>query len=188
MDLPNHHVVAATPPTEAAVATTTAGASPDTDVPLRSPSPSKVSEILHLIQSDDLQQKVEAAREIRRLAKTSQRYRRHFSDAVKPLVQMLLYANSVEANEAALLALLNLAVKDETNKISIIDAGALGPIVGFLQSDHPLQEHATAALLTLSASSVNKPIISAAGTIPLLVEILRDGCMQMKALKRAELH
>ena len=114
MDLPNHHVVAATAPTEAAVATTTAGASPDTDVPLRSPSPSKVSEILHLIQSDDVQQKVEAAREIRRLAKTSQRYRRHFSDAVNPLVQMLLYANSVEANEAALLALLNLAVKDET--------------------------------------------------------------------------
>ncbi|XP_027076777.1 U-box domain-containing protein 45 [Coffea arabica] len=180
MDLPNHHVVAATAPTEAAVATTTAGASPDTDVPLRSPSPSKVSEILHLIQSDDVQQKVEAAREIRRLAKTSQRYRRHFSDAVNPLVQMLLYANSVEANEAALLALLNLAVKDETNKISIIDAGALGAIVGFLQSEHPLQEHATAALLTLSASSVNKPIISAAGTIPLLVEILRDGCMQMK--------
>ncbi|KAL3526973.1 hypothetical protein ACH5RR_011629 [Cinchona calisaya] len=172
MDSPNYHGGVAT---EAA----TVGANSDTELP-KSSSPSKVNEILQLIQNDDVELKIEAAKEIRRLTKTSQRYRRHFSNAVKPLVEMLRYS-SVEANEATLLALLNLAVKDETNKISIIHAGALDPILSFLRSDHPtLQEHATASLLTLSASSVNKPIISAAGTIPLLVEILRDGCMQAK--------
>lgn len=67
------------------------------------------------------------------------------------------------------------------NKISIIEAGALDPIIDFLQLDNStLQDHATAALLTLSASSVNKPIISAAGVIPLLVEILRHGNIQAK--------
>lgn len=161
------------------VATTTTGVNPDVDVP-RSTCSSKVNETLKLIQSEDVDLQVEAAMEIRRLTKTSQRYRRHFANAVKPLVEMLRYS-SVVANEAALLALLNLAVKDEKNKISIIDAGALDPIIDFLQSDNStLQDHATASLLTLSASSVNKPIISAAGVIPLLVEILRHGNIQAK--------
>lgn len=55
------------------------------------------------------------------------------------------------------------------------------PIISFLQSpDLNLQENAAAALLTLSASSVNKPFISASGAIPLLVEILRYGSQQAK--------
>lgn len=79
----------------------------------------------------------------------------------------------------------NVSVLDDLfvcrNKISIIEAGALDPIIDFLRSDNStLQDHATAALLTLSASSVNKPIISAAGVIPLLVEILRHGNIQAK--------
>ena len=50
-----------------------------------------------------------------------------------------------------------------------------------LQSpDLNLQEYAAAALLTLSASSVNKPFISASGAVPLLVEILRYGSQQAK--------
>lgn len=68
------------------------------------------------------------------------------------------------------------------NKASIISAGALEPIICFLQSENVnLQEVATAALLTLSASSVTKPIISASGVIPLLVGVLRHGSQQAKA-------
>ena len=74
---------------------------------------SAVQRTLGLIQSDDLYSKVEAAKEIRWLTKTSHRCRRQFSDAVAPLVDMLS-SGSAEANEAALLALLNLAVKDES--------------------------------------------------------------------------
>ncbi|KAK4347925.1 hypothetical protein RND71_034264 [Anisodus tanguticus] len=62
------------------------------------------------------------------------------------------------------------------NKISIINAGALEPIICFLQSENStLQDHATASLLTLSASSVTKPIISSSDVIPRLVEVLRQG-------------
>ncbi|CAK9150633.1 unnamed protein product [Ilex paraguariensis] len=156
---------------------TTTGTSPDKDIPRTS---SAVQQTLHLIQSDDPNLKIKAAGEIRRLTKTSQRYRRQFSAAVKPLVDMLSY-DSFESNEAALLALLNLAVKDETNKTSIVEAGALEPIISFLQSENSnLQEHATVSLLTLSASSVNKPIISASGAIPLLVKVLGHGSPQAK--------
>ncbi|XP_059297747.1 U-box domain-containing protein 7-like [Lycium ferocissimum] len=143
-------------------------------------SASSVYQTLILIQSDDPTLKVEAAKEIRRLTKTSKRYRRYFSNAVKPLVDMLS-SNSFEYEEAALLALLNLAVKDERNKISIINAGALEPIICFLQSENStLQDHATASLLTLSASSVTKPIISTSGVIPRLVKVLRQGSSQAK--------
>ncbi|KAK4341690.1 hypothetical protein RND71_040191 [Anisodus tanguticus] len=155
----------------------------------------------------------------------------------------MLRSTSFESNEAALLALLNLSVKDEgmryhgvfrlcyqhvhivhtalipclslivslallcfallallvimlcleprvsrkqplylpRNKKSIIDAGALEPIIGFLQSNNPtLQEHASASLLTLSASSITKPILTSFVVIPLLVNILRRGTPQAK--------
>ncbi|CAN0896675.1 U-box domain-containing protein 4 [Linum grandiflorum] len=147
-----------------------------------SSSSAAVYRALHLIQSDNLNSKLEAAREIRRLTKTSQRCRRQLSDAVPALVSMLRVREySVDCYESALLALLNLAVKDERNKNSIVEAGALEPIMNFLQSqDLSLQEHATAALLTLSASSFNKPVISGSGAIPLLVEILKHGSPQAK--------
>ncbi|KAL7255873.1 hypothetical protein ACSBR1_009917 [Camellia fascicularis] len=142
---------------------------------------SAVDQTLLLIHSDDSSSQIHAAQEIRRLTKTSHRFRRHFSSAVAPLV-LMLRSSSPSAAEAALLALLNLAVKDETNKVCIVNAGALEPIISFLQSGSSnLQDHATASLLTLSASSVNKPIIGASGAIPLLVEILRHGSPQSKA-------
>lgn len=62
------------------------------------------------------------------------------------------------------------------NKINIINAGALNPIMSFLKSNNSTaQEHAAAALTTLSASSSNKPIIAASGAIPLLADVLRLG-------------
>ncbi|KAM5558050.1 U-box domain-containing protein 2 [Rosa sericea] len=145
-----------------------------------SPSPS-VRRALELIQSDDHALKLQGAQEIRRLTKTSQRCRRQLSDSVGPLVSMLRVHDSPDFHEFALLALLNLAVKDDTNKIKIVEAGALEPIITFLRSENSnLQEYATASLLTLSASASNKPVISACGAIPLLVEILRDGSPQAK--------
>ncbi|KAJ8761774.1 hypothetical protein K2173_004585 [Erythroxylum novogranatense] len=156
--------------------------SPDADTPhAASSSATAVRRALHLVHSEDLDSKLEGAREIRRLAKTSQRCRRQLSEAVKPLVSMLRFHGSSESHESALLALLNLAVQNEKNKISIVEAGALEVVIDFLQSNNlNLQEYATAALLTLSASTVNKPIISASGAIPFLVEILGKGSAQAK--------
>ncbi|KAL2333241.1 hypothetical protein Fmac_014454 [Flemingia macrophylla] len=151
-------------------------------------TPLAVRRALQLLNSGDPDLRLQAARDIRRLTKTSHRCRRQLAEAVPPLVSMLRL-DSPDSHEPALLALLNLAVKDEKsdwissrNKINIVEAGALEPIISFLKSKNiNLQESATASLLTLSASSTNKPIISACGAIPLLVEILRDGSPQAKA-------
>lgn len=67
---------------------------------------------LMLLQSGDPSLGVQAAKDIRRLTKTSQLHRRHFSAAIRPLVHMLC-GGSAHAKEAALAALLNLAVKDD---------------------------------------------------------------------------
>ncbi|KAK1269237.1 U-box domain-containing protein 3 [Acorus gramineus] len=135
---------------------------------------------IEMVRSDSREVKVEGASEIRRLTKTSSRNRRQLSGAIEPLVSMLAF-DDYNCNESALLALLNLAVKDEKNKIQIVDSGALGPLIDFLHSNNSnLQEYATAAILTLSASATNKPTITAAGAIPLLVNILRDGSSQAK--------
>lgn len=140
-----------------------------------------VEQVLELVGSDDADSRIMAAREIRRLTKTSPLFRRHLAAAIRPLVAMLC-SSSYYCHESALLALLNLAVKDESNKISIVDAGALEPIINFLGSESTyLQEYATAALLTLSASATNKPIITSSGAIPLLVDIIRDQSPQAKA-------
>ncbi|XP_044469042.1 U-box domain-containing protein 4-like [Mangifera indica] len=155
--------------------------SSSSDAPSASSSLSPVHRALHFVHSQDSALRLEGAREIRRLTKTSQRCRRQLAAAVNPLVQMLRDHSPESHHESALLALLNLAVKDEKNKISIVEAGALEPIITFFQSQNlSLREHATAALLTLSASTVNKPFISASGAIPLLVEILRHGSQQAK--------
>ncbi|PPS17923.1 hypothetical protein GOBAR_AA02656 [Gossypium barbadense] len=196
--------------------------SSDVDVTPRGAS-SAVLRALQLIQYDDSDSKLQAAKEIRRLTKTSQRCRRLLAAAVIPLVSMLRVDSPQSHHESALLALLNLAVKDEKetvkmpvqavyggrahtvlsilciyslswhdnlylgekgisrNKMSIVEAGALDHVIRFLRSENiNLQESATAALLTLSASISNKPIIGASGAIPLLVNILKHGTTQAK--------
>ncbi|KAJ6810313.1 U-box domain-containing protein 4 isoform X1 [Iris pallida] len=147
----------------------------------RSASTAAVDSILARLRSGSSDRRIEAAREVRRLTKTSSRNRRRLADAIEPVVS-LLRSGSAEDAEAALPALLNLAVKDESNKIKIIDAGALDPLVAFLQSPNPnLQENATATLLTLSASSANKPVIASTAAVPRLTELLRSGSPQAKA-------
>ncbi|KAG6503585.1 hypothetical protein ZIOFF_035901 [Zingiber officinale] len=160
----------------------------------------------------------QAALDIRRLTKTSSRNRRQLSAAVPPLVAMLR-SGKASTCEAAILALLNLAVKDERrnihlvrfkllsvaedfpssrseaamvltqNKISIVEAGALEPLLVFLDSTNScLREYAAASFFTLSASYVNKTRISASGAIPLLIKVLEYGSQQAKVDSIAALH
>lgn len=71
-----------------------------------------VQEILDRVRSGGQDSRVEAAREIRRLTRTSSENRRNLSGAIEPLVSMLRSGHR-ECGESAILALLNLAVKDE---------------------------------------------------------------------------
>ncbi|OAY35007.1 U-box domain-containing protein 15 [Manihot esculenta] len=150
--------------------------------------------ILQVSQSlinGDLQTQIQAARDIRKLVrKSSAKTRSKFAAAgvIQPLVFMLLSSN-LDARQASLLALLNLAVRNERNKVKIVTAGAIPPLVELLKlQNNSLRELAAAAILTLSAAEPNKPTIAASGAAPLLVQILNSGSVQGKVDSVTALH
>ncbi|KAH9306452.1 hypothetical protein KI387_010856 [Taxus chinensis] len=141
-----------------------------------------VDEIVRSVFHGEEDVKIRAAKEIRKMTKTSARSRANLAakGVILPLVSMLRSSN-MEAKEAAVLALLNLAVKNEKNKVAIGKAGAIELLVDLLESKNAhLKEYAAAAILTLSASTVNKPIIGSSGATQLLVELLTVGSHQGK--------
>lgn len=82
------------------------------DSGLRAAAAEALESIVNRVRSEDRETRMDAAREIRRLTKTSARHRRQLAGAIEPLVAMLRDQES-ECGEVAVLALLNLAVKDE---------------------------------------------------------------------------
>ncbi|XP_044494075.1 U-box domain-containing protein 4-like [Mangifera indica] len=140
-----------------------------------------IHDLAEKLINGDLQTQIEAARDIRKVVKKSSvKTRSKFAAAgvLQPLVLMLVSSN-LDACEASLLALLNLAVRNERNKVEIVTAGAIPPLVELLKfQNSSLRELAAAAILTLSAAAPNKPAIAASGAAPLLVEILHSGSVQ----------
>ncbi|KAG1364303.1 U-box domain-containing protein 14 [Cocos nucifera] len=167
----------------------------------------QVQELARRLADGDAAARVQAARDIRKLARASAKARSAFAvpAVVQPLVSMLPSPDP-ESREAALLALLNLAVRNERawqltllfdgilrltkisftqfsvrNKDKIVNSGAVPHLIELLRSEiSSLRELATAAVLTLSASPSNKPTITSSGAVPLLVQILISGSMQGK--------
>ncbi|XP_047334221.1 U-box domain-containing protein 3 [Impatiens glandulifera] len=150
-----------------------------------------MEEVAFRLVNGDLDAKIQAAREIRTLVRrssTNARSKIAASGVLQPLISMLTISN-IDAREASLLALLNLAVRNERNKVSIVMSGAISPLVELLKiQQNNLREIATAAILTLSSAPSNKPTIIASGAIPLLVQILRSGNIQGRVDAVTALH
>lgn len=145
-----------------------------------------IDEAAHNLINGDLNSQIAAARDVRKLVRRSKsaagktRSRLAAAGVIEPLVLMLV-SPKAEAREASLLALLNLAVRNDRNKIRIVTSGAIPPLIDLLKSDDGnLRELTTAAILTLSTATSNKPAIVSGGTAPLLVQILSSGTVQGK--------
>lgn len=148
-----------------------------------------VEEAARRLKTGDLRAKIEAARDVRRLvrnssttnSKTAVRCRFAAAGVIEPLVSMLHNSLPLAAREAALLALLNLAARNQRNKTRIVTAGAVPPLVELLKNQTGnLRELAAAAVLSLSSAASNKPTVAASGAAPLLVQILCSGSVQGK--------
>ncbi|KAM7264206.1 hypothetical protein ACFE04_001889 [Oxalis oulophora] len=188
----------------------TSSTSTTTTTPQNPKQQNIIHEISEKLINGDLRTKIQAALDLRKVVRKSSssssssslnnnsfNTRSKFAAAgvIQPLVFMLLSTNNninnnnIDAREASLLALLNLAVRNERNKVKIVTAGAIPPLIELLKSqDSNLRELAAAAILTLSASTPNKPIIVESGAAPLLVEILSCGTLQGKADAVTALH
>ncbi|XP_011100555.1 U-box domain-containing protein 4 [Sesamum indicum] len=146
-----------------------------------------VEEVARKLNSGDLRAKMEAAIDVRGLvrkssssnSKSAVRCRFAAAGVIEPLVSMLHSSFPLVAREAALLALLNLAARNQRNKIKIVTAGAVPPLVELLKYPNGnLRELAAAAVLSLSSAASNKPTIAASGAALLLVQVLCSGSVQ----------
>ncbi|KAI3753524.1 hypothetical protein L2E82_25579 [Cichorium intybus] len=153
-----------------------------------------IDEITGKIINGDLLTKIQAAREIRSMIRnrnSSDKIRTKLAAAgvIQPLV-LMLYSRNHDAREVSLLALLNLASRNERNKEQIVTCGAIPPLVDLLkfQNTNTLRELATAAILTLSTAPPNKKTLIDSGVIPLLIQILSCGTVQGRVDSVTALH
>ncbi|KAH7307618.1 hypothetical protein KP509_22G068900 [Ceratopteris richardii] len=143
-------------------------------------SKQRLHELLRAVSYGCVETKIRAAYEVGMLAKSSAKRRAYLAaaGAITPLVSMLS-SQSLEAQDASMEALLNLAVRHERNKLKIVKAGAVPVLVELLRQENAnIRESAAAVILTLSASSEIKPIIGNSGAMVLLVGILLCGSIQ----------
>uniref|UniRef100_A0ACD5Y2L8 Uncharacterized protein n=2 Tax=Avena sativa TaxID=4498 RepID=A0ACD5Y2L8_AVESA len=117
--------------------------------------------------------RVEAATVVRRKAKDDAMAREMLAmlGAIPPLVAMLDESGGgEELLAAALYALLNLGIGNDTNKAAIVQAGAVHKMLSIAEgASGALTEALVANFLCLSALDANKPIIGASGAAPFLV-------------------
>ncbi|BAF25096.1 U-box domain-containing protein 12-like [Oryza sativa Japonica Group] len=120
--------------------------------------------------------RVEAATVVRRKAKDDAGAREMLAmlGAIPPLVAMLDESDGGGGGEemvaAALYALLNLGIGNDTNKAAIVQAGAVHKMLRIAEgASGVLTEALVANFLCLSALDANKPIIGASGAAPFLV-------------------
>ncbi|KAI4991397.1 hypothetical protein ZWY2020_039768 [Hordeum vulgare] len=119
-----------------------------------------------------------AAMELRLLARHNpdNRIRIAESGAVRPLVALLSHPDPL-VQEHGVTALLNLSICHE-NKVIVVEAGAIPPLVRALKSAASLaaRENAACALLRLSQlDGATAAAVGRAGAIPLLVSLLETG-------------
>ncbi|XP_037441545.1 U-box domain-containing protein 7-like [Triticum dicoccoides] len=117
--------------------------------------------------------RVEAATVVRRKAKDDAMAREMLAmlGAIPPLVAMLDQGGGgEELLAAALYALLNMGIGNDTNKAAIVQAGAVHKMLRIAEAaSGALTEALVANFLCLSALDANKPIIGASGAAPFLV-------------------
>ncbi|KAF9615715.1 hypothetical protein IFM89_026130 [Coptis chinensis] len=98
------------------------------------------------------------------------------SENAKPegIIELLSSPDS-RTQEHAVTTLLNLSI-NETNKVSIVNAGAIPDIVDVLKNGiMEARENAAATLFSLSVIDENKVAIGAVGAIPALIDLLCHG-------------
>ncbi|CAM0951379.1 unnamed protein product [Alopecurus aequalis] len=117
--------------------------------------------------------RVEAATVVRRKAKDDAMAREMLAmlGAIPPLVAMLDESGGgVELLAAALYALLNLGIGNDTNKAAIVQSGAVHKMLCIAEgASGALTDALVANFLCLSALDANKPIIGASGAAIFLV-------------------
>ncbi|PON99214.1 Beta-catenin [Trema orientale] len=138
-----------------------------------------LEKLKRVVRDLQVERKLEAAREVRLLAKEDLEARGTLAmlGAIPPLVVMLDIDDD-DTQIAALYALLNLGIGNDVNKGAIVNAGAVHKMLKLIECPNSLNPSVSEAIvanfLGLSALDTNKPIIGSSGSIPFLVKTLKN--------------
>ncbi|CAM8957142.1 unnamed protein product [Rhodiola kirilowii] len=138
-----------------------------------------IQELVRKLSSRNIEQRRNAAAEVRSLSKRSTDNRILLAEAgaIPFLVHLLMEENEL-TQENAVTSILNLSIF-ENNKELIMLAGAVPSIVQVLRCGSiEARENAAATLFSLSLADENKIIIGASGAIQALVELLHNGSLR----------
>ncbi|EER96737.1 U-box domain-containing protein 13 [Sorghum bicolor] len=129
--------------------------------------------VVGALQDGGCMSRVDAAKAVRKKAKDDAGAREMLAmlGAIPPLVAMLDEGGE-DITTAALYALLNLGIGNDTNKAAIVQAGAVHKMLRIAEgggASGALTEAVVANFLCLSALDANKPVIGASGAAPFLV-------------------
>ncbi|KAK1419238.1 hypothetical protein QVD17_28401 [Tagetes erecta] len=137
--------------------------------------------VKQLQNNDDDDDVLNGAKDVRRLAKDDSDARTTLAllGAIPPLIS-LLDAGDLDAQIAALYALLNLAIGNDANKAAIVKAGAVHKMLDLTKAPNDGTPNAdvcsaiVANFLGLTALDSNKPIIGSSGAVSFLVKTLKS--------------
>ncbi|KAF5207521.1 Ring-type e3 ubiquitin transferase [Thalictrum thalictroides] len=140
-----------------------------------------INAIVHKLSSRSVEERRNAATEIRSLSKRSTDNRILIAGAgAIPILVNLLTSEDLKTQENVVTSILNLSIY-ENNKSLIILAGAVPSIVQVLRmGSMEARENAAATLFSLSLLDENKITIGASGAIAALVELLQNGSLRGK--------
>ncbi|GLU07759.1 hypothetical protein SLE2022_247070 [Rubroshorea leprosula] len=142
---------------------------------------SHVKKLVEDLRSPSSEVQIEAAAELRFLAKHNMENRVIIGHcgAIGPLLS-LLYSDVKLMQEHAVSALLNLSI-NEDNKAMIAKAGAIEPLIHVLKyGNNVAKENSAAALFSLSGLEEYKAKIGRSGAVKALVDLLASGTLRGK--------
>ncbi|KAL5721981.1 hypothetical protein ACHQM5_005556 [Ranunculus cassubicifolius] len=140
-----------------------------------------INTLVHKLSSRCVEERRNAATEIRSLSKRSTDNRILIAEAgAIPILVNLLTSEDLRTQENVVTSILNLSIY-ENNKSLIILSGAVPSIVQVLRvGSMEARENAAATLFSLSLLDENKITIGASGAIAALVELLQNGSLRGK--------
>ncbi|OVA09495.1 Armadillo [Macleaya cordata] len=131
-----------------------------------------------LCDGEDLSRQCKVVEQIRLFLKVDEEARMFmgangFVEALVNFLSLAVHSGNVKAQEIGAMALFNLAVNNNRNKMMMLSAGVI-PVVEEMILNSNCYESATALYLNLSCLEEAKPLLSQA--VPFLVQLLSANC------------
>lgn len=141
----------------------------------RNPSSSEEEELVAKLKCSDVFEQEQSVISLRKITRTKEEARVSLcTPRLLAALRLLLFSRYSVLQTNAVAAIVNLSL-EKCNKVKIVRAGIVPPLVDLLKGRFPdSQEHAAGALFSLALEDENKMAIGVLGALPPLLHALRS--------------